>query len=69
MLAERIRKKLDKKKIPHENSSIGDHVTLSFGIGSVIPDKIVKPESLIKLADTALYVAKGNGRNCIEINN
>ncbi|OGI11409.1 MAG: hypothetical protein A2Y40_11045 [Candidatus Margulisbacteria bacterium GWF2_35_9] len=68
-LAERIKNKLIKKQILHEKSPIAGHVTMSFGIASVIPNSATKPEGLICLADNALYTAKENGRNRIELFN
>lgn len=69
MLAERIMKKLKKKNIQHEKSPLGSNVTVSFGIASIIPENGTNAKSLIKLADNALYIAKENGRNRIEISN
>lgn len=40
-------------------------VSLSFGIASMVPDEMNHYDNLIKLADTALYQAKENGRNRI----
>jgi diguanylate cyclase (GGDEF)-like protein len=40
-------------------------ITTSIGIAELQHDE--KFESLIRRADTALYLAKDNGRNCCEI--
>ncbi len=40
-------------------------ISLSFGISSIIPDEKNQYENLIKLADSALYQAKENGRDRI----
>lgn len=40
-------------------------VTMSFGIGSVIPYEMSIYQNLINLADMALYQAKENGRDCV----
>ncbi len=46
--------------------SCGDKVSVSIGIGSMIPRKNDKLETLIHVADQALYRAKENGRNCFK---
>jgi diguanylate cyclase (GGDEF)-like protein len=38
------------------------HVTASFGVASGIPSDF---EAILQSADTALYRAKDNGRNCV----
>lgn len=40
------------------------NVTVSIGIGLLIPTQEMKPEILVNLADQALYRAKKDGRNC-----
>jgi len=52
-------------KIKHEPASATGYVTVSLGVASMIPDRVASPESLIKVADTALYAAKAQGRNCV----
>jgi hemerythrin len=49
--------------IPHGASSAAEHVTVSVGVASAIPDREAAPESLIDRADQALYTAKQQGRN------
>lgn len=62
-VAERIRMKILQQQIPHANSEIDRIVTVSLGICSMIPTSTRSPQSLIQLADDALYQAKQNGRN------
>lgn len=51
--------------IKHKNIEI-TNITISIGL-AVYPENGHDPESLIKAADIALYYAKNNGRNRIEI--
>ena len=62
-IAEMIRQKIEALKIPHEQSSVGAHITISVGVCVVIPNDSVSSEDLFSAADTALYKAKENGRN------
>lgn len=43
------------------------HITVSVGVGIVTPDHTAEGETLLKLADEALYAAKALGRNRAEI--
>ncbi|MEK3993138.1 sensor domain-containing diguanylate cyclase [Robertmurraya sp. FSL R5-0851] len=63
MIAEMIRIAICQLQIPHKTSKRNDFVTMSFGVASIIPSSNIFPKELLKLADTALYSAKGNGRN------
>lgn len=58
-----IRMAIEELKIPHTNSTVADYVTVSQGIATTIPDPDSLFESLICLADVALYEAKDRGRN------
>lgn len=42
-------------------------VSVSIGIGIMTPQSDTKPETLINVADQALYRAKKDGRNCFRI--
>ena len=63
MLAENIRNNVEALDIPHKGSKIAPHMTISIGIASIVPAGNDMPESLVSLADAALYRAKENGRN------
>lgn len=49
--------------IPHEASKIARQLTLSIGVHSMVPVPGDVSSRLVKMADEALYQAKGNGRN------
>lgn len=66
-VAENIRQELTKQSIPHSQSSVAPHVTISCGIASMFPNAANRPKTLIEMADQALYRAKQQGRNCIVI--
>jgi diguanylate cyclase (GGDEF)-like protein/PAS domain S-box-containing protein len=65
-LADKIRERMEAMGIPHFFSSVRDHVTLSFGVASLIPGKGETPSHLIQLADDLLYAAKQSGRDQIK---
>jgi diguanylate cyclase (GGDEF)-like protein len=59
-MLDKLRAALAKQEWPH-----GLHVTSSFGVTSLKPDEDIG--AAIKRADGALYLAKANGRNRVEI--
>ncbi|OUR64639.1 hypothetical protein A9Q79_04885 [Methylophaga sp. 42_25_T18] len=63
VLAELCRENIEKANIAHERSKVADHITVSLGCATLIPDKEMKLNSLISRADQALYEAKHSGRN------
>ncbi len=67
MLAERMRRKVLEQRIPHEKSKVNDHVTLSLGVATAIPEIGSSPDTLLKAADDALYKAKQEGRNRVGV--
>ena len=63
VVAQRIQENIENLNIPHENSSITSHVTVSIGISSLIPLMNESPQILVHQADKALYLSKDKGRN------
>ena len=66
-VAEKIRQTMEKMAIAHSKSSVAPCVTLSLGVATVVPNNQETPESLIKCADMALYLAKSSGRNRVVV--
>ncbi len=67
ILCERIQSSLGKVHGFELNGKKTGPVTLSFGISSMIPDIDNSSDDAVRTADIALYQAKNNDRNCIEI--
>jgi two-component system chemotaxis family response regulator WspR len=71
-IGEAMRTSIQEKKIPHAMSKVSDYVSISVGVGTIIPPRNSDPEILIAVADQVLYLAKEEGRNqvkCKEIKN
>lgn len=62
-LAEAMRSDVESLMIPHAGSHVADHVTISLGAASTVPERNSSPSRLIAEADKALYEAKDTGRN------
>lgn len=62
-IAARTVEQVERADIPHEQSPVADHVTVSIGLATVIPSKKLDPEAVLKRADAGLYLAKSQGRN------
>ncbi|MCA1640685.1 MAG: sensor domain-containing diguanylate cyclase [Acidobacteria bacterium] len=65
VIAERIRRRVERTSFEHREKQPGGAVTVSIGISSFAP-KVDSPESIIGAADQALYLAKSRGKNRIE---
>lgn len=63
IIAEQMRIHVEELNIPHAYSLATDHVTISLGVATIIPDLNLDPKSLVEAADALLYRAKESGRN------
>jgi two-component system chemotaxis family response regulator WspR len=62
-LAEQMRHNIEETNIDHVVSEISDHITISIGVATAVPEQNSNPESLVSFADQGLYQAKEDGRN------
>ncbi|MDO9242357.1 MAG: diguanylate cyclase, partial [Rhodocyclaceae bacterium] len=60
--AERLRSSVAALPIAFENLTL--YITVSIGVTGLNPEDV---ESTLKRGDHALYLAKGNGRNRVEL--
>jgi len=67
LLAEQLRKTVLQREIRHNTSPVSDFVSISIGIVTWKPDTRCDAETLISTADQALYSAKKQGRNRVEL--
>lgn len=64
-LIQELQFKIEQLRIENKNSLIGDFVTISGGLVSLIPKAEDSIDSLMKIADDRLYIAKEQGRDKI----
>ena len=67
-IAKHIQNDIAKSDILHRGIEVSAFVTVNIGIAGVIPSANMSVDSIVKNADKALYTAKTNGRNRIEVN-
>ena len=63
-MAEKIRQRVKKLDISHPDSLVGDRISLSLGVTSMVPSPEYNEQQLLLTADKALYEAKERGRDC-----
>ncbi|MBB5022701.1 GGDEF domain-containing response regulator [Desulfurispira natronophila] len=62
-VAKNLRAAIETLNLPHEYSDTADHITVSLGARSVVPDTMESLKTLCRQCDEALYAAKERGRN------
>lgn len=65
-LAEKARSHIEKLPFPRSEDSGHKRATVSIGVASTVPSRAMDKETLIRLADQALYEAKSRGRNKVQ---
>lgn len=66
-IAERCCQAIAEARIPHAASPVGEFVTLSLGVGTIVPTTEDNPLQFVDSVDRRLYRAKQGGRNRIEL--
>ena len=66
-VAARCRDAIAEEAIPHETSAVAPTVTVSIGVGTVIPSRDDNALLFIEEVDRRLYLAKQEGRNRVVV--
>lgn len=67
LIGEMVRVAVEALGIPHSTSQVATHVTVSVGVAWNFTEEKESADKLIAAADNALYQAKKNGRNRVEL--
>lgn len=62
-VAEKMRNRVRDLDIERAGPVLNEIVTISLGVSSIIPTEAFAPDDLVKMADSALYAAKDQGRD------
>ena len=66
-IAAQCRKAVFEQMIPHETSAVAPTVTVSIGVGTIVPTDSDQPVNFIEEVDRCLYRAKQGGRNALVV--
>jgi diguanylate cyclase (GGDEF)-like protein len=66
-IAESVRSAILALNLPHPASPSAPILTISIGVATATRDWLNAPQELVAAADAALYAAKRNGRNRVEV--
>lgn len=66
-VAERCRQAIFKAQIEHAASGLGQLLTVSQGVGAIVPGLDDEPVAFLRSVDRRLYAAKQGGRDRIEL--
>jgi diguanylate cyclase (GGDEF)-like protein/PAS domain S-box-containing protein len=64
-MADRCRNLIFKEQIPHAQSGVSQILTISMGIGTIVPTMHDERNTFLEMVDTLMYQAKNDGRNRI----
>ena len=65
-IARRLHAAVERLKIPHRSSEISEYLTVSIGVGTMVPKPEIFLREILDRSDRALYYAKQKGRNRVE---
>ncbi|MDB5969230.1 MAG: diguanylate cyclase with sensor [Hydrocarboniphaga sp.] len=66
-VAQAMREAVADLALEHAASSVAAHVTIGLGVAVCTPERSLGSSVLFKFADAALYDAKGQGRNRVNV--
>lgn len=66
-IAERCRQQVRQQRIPHERSSVSSMLTISLGVGTIVPGAHDRPLDFLNAVDKLLYQAKQLGRDRLQV--